>query len=210
MKSILKCSLLFIIFWKPVLASSQITISPKISTNLNHYYWNNKNIVSIEDPQSWTWGIGVVSRLRFNKKYFGQFAFNFYPFGIEFSDEIISSLPPDIIATTSTDIFDIKIGIDYQLYPKTLIGLGIEMEQYINSKRILNIGTGDINYLNQKYFGAEFGIAQKIGRIELSAEIFIGLQEGGSVSSLPITTNGELVFFSHKKLQLGLAIPITL
>ena len=150
-------------------------------------------------------GIGAVARMRISRKVFGQLAFNIYPFGIEFSDEIMSSSPIDVTVTTSTDLFDVKIGLDYQLYPNTLIGIGIEMEQYFNSQEIINTGRRfNRFYINQKFFGAEISVSQRIGKVELSADIFIGLHEGPTFRQL------ELTFFSHKKLQLGLAIPIDL
>jgi len=201
----LKLTISLIVLLFPIILISQVSVSPKISGNLNHYYWNNKNIVEIEKPQSWTWGIGALARMRISRKVFGQFAFNIYPFGIEFSDEIMNSNPIDVTATTSTDLFDIKLGLDYQLYPNTLVGIGIEMEQYYNSQKILNTGSRfDEFYLNQKYFGAEVSLSHTIGKVELSADIFIGLHEGSSF------LDPYLTFFSHKKLQLGLAIPIDL
>ena len=52
----LKFSLALVAFLFPLLVLSQVSVSPKISGNFNHYYWNDKNIVEIEEPQSWTWG----------------------------------------------------------------------------------------------------------------------------------------------------------
>ena len=184
----------------------QVVLTPKVSANHNYYYWNSNS--TIEHPQKWTWGIGAIARIPLSKKLYGQFSFNAYPFGLKVVDERSGPHLPDFIVTTYTDIFDLKFGLDYKLYPNTLLGVGIEMEQYFNSSETFTVSNlEDIAYVNQKFFGFELSLTQWIGKVELSADVFIGLHEGG-IASYPQRSNGKLIFYSHKKLQLGVGIPI--
>gem|GEM_PF-1831567 len=202
------CFILFFILY-PFFLFGQVLVTPKISSTHNYYYWNFNS--TIEDPQEWTWGVGAIARIPFSKKLYGQFSFTIYPLGLSIIDERSGPHLPDFVVTTYTDIFDIKLGIDYKLYPNSLLGVGIEMEQYFNSSDSFSInGIDDIAYLNQKFFGFEVSLTQWLGKIEISADVFIGLQEGGTPSQPVGLSNGPLVFFSHKKLQLGIGIPINL
>jgi len=211
MISSVKFYFILILVFLPILFFGQIIVTPKISGTHNHYYWNSEFLTTIEDPQEWTWGVGAIARIPFSKKLYGQFSFNMYPFGLKIIDERSGPHLPDFVVTTYTDIFDIKLGVDYKLYPNTLLGVGIEMEQYFNSKDSYTLSSLDDRvYVNQKFFGAEISLTQWIGKVELSADIFIGLQEGGTPSQPVGLSNGPLVFFSHKKLQLGIGIPINL
>ena len=195
--------------FSPILIYSQVIVTPKISGTHNHYFWNRESLSTIENPQEWTWGIGAIARIPLSKKLYGQFSFNVYPFGLKNVDERSGPHLPDFIVTTYTDIFDLKFGLDYKLYPKTLLGVGIEMEQYFNSSETFTVSNlEDIAYVNQKFFGFELSLTQWIGKVELFADVFIGLHEGGIPSRTQGLTNGKLVFFSHKKLQLGVGIPI--
>jgi hypothetical protein len=195
-----------VIIFCPLILFGQVLITPKISTTHNYYYWNSNP--TIEDVQKWTCGIGAAARLPLSKKLYGQFSFNVYPFGLRLKDERKDFHDPDFVVTTYTDIFDIKLGLDYKLYPNTLLGVGIEMEQYFNSISTFSLSSlEDIPYVNQKYFGFELSLTQWLKKIEIFANVFIGLHEGG-VASYPSLSNGKLVFFSHKKLELGIGFPI--
>ncbi len=199
------CVILLIMI-SSTISLGQVVLTPKVSANHNYYYWNSNP--AIEYPQKWTWGIGATARIPLSKKLYGQFSFTVYPLGLKIIDERSNVHTPDLTVTTYTDIFDIKFGVDYKLYSNTLLGVGIEMEQYFNSKDSYSlISLDDRVYVNQKYFGFELSLTQWIGKVELFADVFVGLHEGGIVS-YPQLSNGELVFFSHKKLQLGVGIPI--
>jgi hypothetical protein len=210
MKKIIKNAIILLTFIWPVFSISQVIVTPKISATHNHYYWNIESQTGIENPQEWTWGVGAVARLPLHKKLYGLLSFSIYPFGLKYVDESFGADVPNFIETTSTDIFDVKLGLDYKLYPKTLLGVGIEMEQYFNSKLTTSLSTvRDRNFLNQKYFGAEISLTQWIGKVEISADVFIGLHEGGIGSSFR-PSDGTLLFYNHKKLQIGIGIPIDL
>ncbi len=181
------------------MAFCQITISPRVSINHNHFEWNNSDIGGFSDPQEWTFGLGVMSRAQLNDKIYGGLSFNYYPLGISFTDLIVTQ-PYKI----SASIVDIKVGFEYQIYPNTLLGLGFEVEQYFQLQLEV-INSPDLRFgENQKHFGFETSITHRFGRFELFADIFIGLNEVRRQSQFL----GSISFFSHKKLQLGVGIPI--
>ena len=194
-------TVLILLFFWPVVIFSQITIAPRISANHNHFEWNAP-IGGFTDPQEWTYGLGVVSRAQLSEKIYGGLSFNYYPLGISFAS-LVSLIP----YTVTTNIIDVKIGFEYQIYPNTLVGLGFEVEQYFQTEFEV-INSSDIEFgESQKQYGFETSITQRFGRIELFADIFIGLNE---VRISPDQFARKINILSHKKLQLGIGIPISL
>jgi len=180
--------------------AGQVTVSPRLTINHNYYEWNNKGLGGFTDVREWTWGIGLISRAKLGDKMYANISFYYYPSGHSFTDN--RAIEPN---TIKTNLFDTKIGLEYQLYPKTLLGIGIELEMLTQVRRQGIFNPEPLIAGNQTHYGFEASLSQRVWKIELFADVFIGINE---IANQGTGLLDPAIFFrSHKKLQFGIGIP---